>query len=165
LVRITNLDTTAPTVMSTAADDGGFSLTLLASPGDELRLEAVLPDARRSEPVDFISTGMALTRSERFPCLTISPGLELEFSAPGAGAIALANGCDAALSVAAAGARLSLADFTLGSPLPLSVAAGTSAELTLQFTPSSGGPREDVLFVSVGDGSQTLRYPLTLYRP
>jgi hypothetical protein len=96
----------------------------------------------------------------------LEPGLELPFATPGTGVIRITNGCTASSSVSDPRSRLGLADFALSSTLPLNIAAGSSGELAVSFAPrAANGPLEDILFVTIANGNDSVRYPFTLYRP
>lgn len=162
-LRATNLDSTAPPVTTTADDQGAFLLTILVSSGNELRLQAIV-GAARSAPLDFTYT-QALAPSVRETCVTVSPGFELSFGAPGASRLTLANGCSGAITLSDPRLRLGLPDFQLRTALPLDVVSGASAGLDVAFQRADASEREDVLFVTLTVGGQTRRYPFTLFAP
>lgn len=163
-VSVTNLDDQRPSFAANSNDLGAFSLQVVVSPGDELRFEAILENQQRSAPLDFVFGTSSLTPSERFGCVTLQPGLGLPFAAAGPQRFVLVNDCPTSITVQSASERLSLADFTLTTTLPLAIPAGDSATLSVEFAPSSTPPQQDVLFLVLDDGSRALRYPITLYR-
>jgi hypothetical protein len=164
LVRVTNLDRQEPPIVTSSNSDGSFTLAVVTSPGDELRLEAD-SNGVRSAPVDFVFDMTTLTPSVRFSCVTIEPGLELPFAGRDSRTFSISNRCSTPLTVQSASERLSLPDFTLTTTLPLGIPAGDSATFSVAFNRSSTGPREDVLFLTLADGASVLRYPITLYTP
>lgn len=160
-LRTINLDRDVPIVFATVAADGSFSSSVLASNGDELRLQALL-GGMRSAPADFLYTstgGDRLTPSPRFDCLALSPGYDLDLPASGSARLRIENSCDAAVTLATPRFR-SGGRFTLDTPLPLDIPAGAAGTLEVSLT-SPGA--EDVLFLDVTRGAQALRYPVGLF--
>jgi len=160
-LRALNLDLDLPVVSATVAPDGSFSTAVLASTGNELRFQAVR-EGMRSTPADFLYTsagGDQLTASQRFACLALSPGFELDLPVSGSARLRIENSCDGALTVATPRFR-SGGRFTLDSSLPLEIPAGGEGTLDLRLA-SPGA--EDVLFLDVAQGAQTLRYPVGLF--
>jgi len=163
LVRVLNLDLALPAVSVTAAADGSFETSVLASAGNELRFEA-LRQGQRSAPADFLYTsdgGDQLSRSPRHGCLTLSPGFDLDVQASGAATLQLQNGCPEPITFASPRFRGGGA-FTLDTALPLVIAAGGEGELELRRSAATGAA-EDVLFVDATRAAQTLRYPIGLF--
>ncbi|MEO8182663.1 MAG: hypothetical protein ABI895_27840 [Deltaproteobacteria bacterium] len=163
VVRVLNLDLALPAVSATAAADGSFETSILASSGNELRFQA-LRQGQRSAPVDFLYAsdgGDLLTPSPRYDCLTLSPGFDLDVPPSGAATLQLQNGCPEPISFDAPRFRSGGA-FTLDTPLPLVIAAGGEGELELRRTAANGAP-EDVFFVDATRAAQTLRYPIGLF--
>jgi hypothetical protein len=164
VVRVLNLDLDLPPVSATAAADGSFETSVLASAGNELRLQA-LRQGQRSEPADFLYTsdlGDQLTPSPRHDCLTLSPGFDLDIPPNGTTSLQLQNDCSEPITFDTPRFRSGGA-FTLDTPLPLSVPAGGAGQLTLRVSAATGAA-EDVLFVDVTRAAQTLRYPIGLFR-
>jgi hypothetical protein len=168
VVRVTNLDTTDPVVAGARIAQGGFDVELIVTDGQELRFEWVNA-GEHSAPADAIvsradpmSQTFALSAAPRFDCLKLSPGFALDFGTTAQATLSLQNGCSQAVSVSNPRTRLGLADFAVSTTLPIDVAAGSSTELTVDFTRSAQGPREDVLFVDVTSAGSTIRYPITL---
>lgn len=163
-VQVLNLDAAAlPAATATAAADGSFQLTVLATSGDELRFSALL-DGRRSIPVDFVYTFElrdVLTQSPRHACVTLHPGLELELGVSRA-SVSFQNGCSDPIQLSAPRFRTG-ADFALATPLPLVVAAGASAVVELELRDAPPPAREDVWFTDVTLGSVTIRYPIGVF--
>jgi len=150
-------------VSVTAAADGSFETSVLASAGNELRFEA-LRQGQRSAPADFLYTsdgGDQLSRSPRHGCLTLSPGFDLDVQASGAATLQLQNGCPEPITFASPRFRGGGA-FTLDTALPLVIAAGGEGELELRRSAATGAA-EDVLFVDATRAAQTLRYPIGLF--
>jgi len=167
LVRVTDLDNTAPPAEAPTPADGGFSLALTAATGDELRFEWILAD-QHSPPTDAILTeangALSLVASTRFDCLQLVPQYSVEFTSTSA-TLTLRDGCAASVSLSAPRTRLGFTDFTLTTPLPLDIAPGNEQALALTFARRIAGPREDTLFLDVTLGTQTIRYPITLSAP
>lgn len=163
-VRVLNLDDAAlPAVTSTAAADGSFQLTILATSGDELRVSALL-SGQRSAPVDFLYTFElrdVLTQSPRHACVTLQPGFELELGA-GRASVRFDNACAEPIQLAAPRFRTGT-DFVLVTELPLVVAAGDSAVLELSPRSELPAAREDVWFTDVTLGSSLIRYPVGVF--
>lgn len=160
-LRAINLDREVPIVSATVAADGSFSSSVLASNGDELRFQALL-GGMRSLPSDFLYTSLGgdqLTPSPRFGCLALSPGFDLDVPASGSARLRIENSCDSAVSLATARFR-SGGSFTLDTLLPLDIPAGGKGTLDVRLTAPVA---EDVLFVDVTQGTQTLRYPIGLF--
>ena len=165
VVRVLNLDLDLPAVSATAAADGSFQTSVLASAGNELRFEALL-EGQRSAPADFIYTsseGDQLTASPRYDCLTLSPGFDVEVPAGGAASLRIGNECSEPVTLGAASFRGG-GSFEVATPLPLVIAAGAAGELELRLIATSGAA-EDVLFLPIMRGAQTLRYPFGLFTP
>lgn len=167
-VRITNLDQTTMVFATTAGSDGSFLAVVIARAGEELRFEWT-QDGQHSEPADgtvlekdALARTIGVRASPRFDCLKLTPGYALDFFEGGSQTLELRNECDAPLTVANPRARLSLGDFTLNTALPVELAAGESTDLGFSFQRRADGLREDVWFVDVTLGGETLRYPFTL---
>jgi hypothetical protein len=168
-VRVTNLDSTAGAVATTADAQGAFLLTVSAESGDELRFQAVL-DGQRSAPVDLIytltdSALRELSPSPRHACVSLSPGFELSFDTPGAESLLFSNACSQPLTLSNPRQRLGLEDFVLVTPLPLVVDDAASATADVEFSPTAAAEREDVLFLDLAAGDSVFRYPITLIAP
>jgi hypothetical protein len=164
VVRVLNLDLDLPAVTATAATDGSFATSVLASAGNELRFEAVQQD-QRSAPADLLYTsegGDQLSPSPRYDCLSLVPGFDLDVPVSGTASLQLHNGCPEPITFDVPRFRSS-GDFTLDTPLPLVVPAGAVGELQLRLTVATGAA-EDVLFVDASRATQTLRYPIGLFR-
>jgi hypothetical protein len=164
VVRVLNLDLELPAVSATAATDGSFAISVLASAGNELRFEAIR-QGQRSAPADFLYTsgaGDQLSPSPRHDCLTLSPGFDLDVPPTGAATLQLDNGCSESITIDAPRFRSGGA-FTLDTPLPLVVAAGGAEEIELRQSAATAAA-EDVLFVDATRAARTLRYPIGLFR-
>lgn len=175
IVRVLNLDETSAAVSAQADADGAFQLTVMVSSGDELRIQAVQGSVR-SEPVDFIHGGLAsvdaLVPSPRHPCVVLQPGLELRFAdlelrsaELGPRPLRVLNDCADPLSLADPRFRLDAGEFDLDSELPLTVAPASEATLDISLLQLPPPAREDVLFIDLSVGGETIRYPIGLYAP
>jgi hypothetical protein len=167
-VRVTNLDDTSPVVAGPGNGRGGFQVDLIVSDGQELRFEWV-KGSEHSAPADAIvsrpdplSQVFQLRIAPRFACLRLSPGLALDFGAETRATLGVENGCSDAVTFANPRTRLALPDFALPATPPSNVAPGESAQIEVDFTRSTAGLREDVLFLDVTVADQTIRYPITL---
>jgi hypothetical protein len=167
-VRITNLDQTTLVFATTAELDGSFLGVAIAQPGDELRFEWV-KDGVHSEPADGIvlekpaaARTLGVRPSARFDCVTLAPGYALDLSSETSRTLTIQNDCDQSVTLANPRARLGLTDFSLSQTLPLELAANERSELSFVFTRAQDGPREDVWFVDVTLGAESVRYPITL---
>jgi hypothetical protein len=166
-VRITNLNQTYEVFATTATDSGSFKAIVFAQSGDELRFEWV-KDGRHSEPVDALAQInpdlklVSVEASPRFDCVTLYPGFALDFSSDAAQTLSVTNRCAEPLTLDNSRTRLGLTDFSVDRTLPLEVAPDETAELGFGFARTVGGLREDVWFVDVTLGAQTMRYPVTL---
>jgi hypothetical protein len=162
VVRVLNLDLDPPSVSASAASDGSFSTTVLASDGNELRFQAVQQGVR-SAPVDFIFSsegGDQLTPSPRHDCITLEPGFDLDVGS-GAATLRIQSSCPDAVRIDSPRFRVG-GSFELVTPLPIIV---TNAEATLEFrlANTAAPASEDILFVDVTTGARTLRYPIGLF--
>ena len=171
VVRVTNLDSTAPVSAVNATPGGHFEVVLVVLDGQELRFEWQQGD-QGSAPADAIihrpnpaGTAYQVVPSPRFDCLQLAPGFVLDLGTSPQATLHVQNGCTEAVSLANPRTRLGLADFTLSTALPLEIAAGTSGELSVEFAAGAAGQREDVLFVDVSNAGTTIRYPITLRAP
>lgn len=160
VVRATNLDDTEPSVATQAAASGSFLLPIGADDGDELRLE-VVNDAGRSAPTDLRYVERRLEPVVRLDCLEFEPGLAVSLTATPV-ALRFRNACAVPVTLENWRWRLDLPDFTVGSPVPITVAPGESSEQTLRFVRSGSGQREDVLFVDVNGTDSAVRYAITV---
>ena len=168
VVRVTNLDQALNTASGNATDAGTFEVTVTVLDGEELRFEWVDGD-ERSAPADAVfrwpdpaSPVFVLEDSPRFACLRLEPGFVLDFAADGPAVLTLHNDCDSAVNLDNARSRLALGDFMLPDTLPLDIAPGESAELSVDFTRGAASLREDVLLLDVTLDAATIRYPITL---
>lgn len=163
LLRVTNLDTKDDVFATTTGADGSFSLNVLVDVGNELRFEAVVGGARK-KPVDLrFGANRALTVVERPACVELDPGYDLALGAStGSGQLGIKNTCADTVTVGNSRSRLGLADFTLSTALPLTIAQNSRTPLSVTFTPTAPGPREDVLFVDITEHGTPVRYPFTL---
>jgi hypothetical protein len=167
LVRVTNLESTGPTISTTAMANGSFEIRVPGEVGDELRFQALV-GAERSPPIDLIYVNEAPTgfrMSARHSCVSLSPGFELLFASAGSQELTLRSTCAGTLSVANPRQRRPLAAFSLETALPLDVSAGGTGSLSVAFSGATAAEVEDTLFVDVTNDGVTLRYPITLAAP
>lgn len=165
LLRVTDLDGTAPVVVTTVRPDGSFSISLAVNPNDELRFQAV-SDTARGAPVDvtYVANPPALVPVVRPACVELDPGYELDFPAASGKAIGIVNHCAAAIALGTPTTRLALGDFVV-TAAAASIPVGGTANLTVAFAPTGAGQREDVLFLPIDVAGRTVRYPVTLFGP
>ncbi len=168
IVRVLNLDETSAPVSAQADAEGAFEITVMVSTGDELRFQAVQGGVR-SEPIDFIHGGLAaaaaLTPSPRHACVVLQPGLELRYGELGPLPLRVLNDCAEPLSLAAPLFRLGTGEFELESELPLVLPPASEATLDVALLEPPPPAREDVLFIELSLGGETIRYPIGLYAP
>jgi hypothetical protein len=167
-VRVTNLDTMDAVVAGVGTSSGGFEVALIVTDGQELRFEWV-SDTERSAPADAIvsradaqAPTFSLTPAPRFDCLKLSPGFVLDFDGTTHATLGLENACTEAVQLANPRSRLALTDFALPATVPASIPADESTEISVDFTRTTPGIREDVLFVDATLAGTTIRYPITL---
>lgn len=167
-VLVTNLDTMDAVVAGIGTANGGFEVALIVTDGQELRFEWV-SDTERSAPADAIITrddpnlpNFELALAPRFDCLELSPGFVLDFDGTTHATLGLENACTGAVQLANPRSRLGLTDFALPATVPATLPAGESTEISVDFTRTTPGIREDVLFVDVTLAGTTIRYPITL---
>jgi hypothetical protein len=168
LVRVTNLDDTGAAVTAQADADGGFELSVFVRNGDELRFQAV-EDDRRSVPVDLVYTQVELadelTPSPRHPCVVLQPGLELRYDDVGPSPLRVLNDCAEPLALTDPRLRLDTGEFQLEGQLPLVIPPASEATLDVTLLEPSPPAREDVLFLDLSLGAETIRYPIGLFAP
>jgi hypothetical protein len=164
-LRVTNLDSTERSIVSSVRPDGSFAITVPVSPEDELRFQAVVADSR-SAPVDarFEDLPARLTPIVRLSCVTLDPGLELGFDGQSIAILRIDNGCSGELALRGFRTRLGSPEFTIETTEPLNIAAGASGQLTVRIN-AAGASLEDTLFFDAATGPDLVRYPITLYRP
>lgn len=160
VVQATNLDDTSAPVSVTAGADGAFGITANAAVGNEVRLIPRL-GTTRGEPLDVGIRENDLALVERHGCIELDPGAVLVV-APGTTALTVRNGCADPALIGTPRARLGLSDFSFGEELPLTLEAGESAPLRIDFEPTVSGEREDVLFFEVEVASERRRYAVTV---
>jgi hypothetical protein len=167
-VRVTNLDTMDAVVAGVGTANGGFEVALIVTDGQELRFEWV-SDTERSAPADAIVSratpddpNFSLSLAARFDCLKLSPGFVLDFDSATRATLDIENACTGAVQLASPRSRIALTDFALPATVPTSVPPGESTQIAVDFTRSTPGIREDVLFIDVTLAGTTIRYPVTL---
>ena len=170
ILRVTPLDSIGPAIVVSIREDGGFDeITIPGVSGNELRFQVVEGTAR-SAPQDAFylqppGGTYYLTPSLRYDCLTLAPGFEVTFASMGVATLTLTNGCSSAVTVANPVSRTGAPGSRTSTPLPLTIAAGESARLTLEFQGSAFGGAEDTLFFDVTLDNRAIRYPITLFAP
>jgi hypothetical protein len=165
-VAVVNLDRTEPPVTVAADPDGGFSLMIMASPGNVLRMHVVV-DGVRSAPVDFVlgsgtPTALVPTLGD---CLSIPAAID--FGSVGVGssttvAVQVQNGCAATVQITSIALRTPVSGLTVRTAAPLSIAPSTSAVIEVGAAPSATGPLEEVVLIGIG-APATGRRAVTLY--
>lgn len=167
-VRVTNLDTTDAVVAGPGTPQGGFEVDLIVTDGQELRFEWVNgtehsapADALISRP-DPLGEYFRVTPAPRFDCLKLTPGFALDFNDTAHATLGIENACNDPVQLSNPRSRLTLGDFALPATVSADVAAGESTEIAVDFTRSTAGLREDVLFIDVTLAGTTIRYPITL---
>jgi hypothetical protein len=167
-VRVTNLDTTDPVVAGIGNSNGGFEVDLIVTDGQELRFEWV-SDAERSAPADGIISranptdqNYTLSVAPRLDCLKLSPGFVLDFAGTTRATLDVENACTGAVQLANPRSRVALTDFALPATVQATISAGESQQISVDFTRTTPGIREDVLFIDVTLAGTTIRYPVTL---
>lgn len=167
-IWVVNLDGQEPPVTAPVAADGSFELFVSAMEGDEIRLQA-RRDELRSEPRDAVMvTSGALGAAPRplSSCFVVAP--ELAFTDTTVGdaapkALRLQHTCAAPLQIDAVTLRAPSADFTVTAPaVPLVLAPGAFADVSVDFAPSAVGLREEVLLIEVAQ-PEVDRRPVTLF--
>lgn len=163
----TVLDTTAAPTLTRVADDGSFRLAVTVVAGAELRLES-LRDSERSAPLDLRYVDGTLEPVERAACVRLEPGLSLPLEPTAVGATSTAelivvNDCAATLTLVSAELRLDPGDLTVTADLPVDLDPGTSAPLTLDYSPTAAGSRVDVVLLAVTVDGTPVRYPVTVW--
>jgi hypothetical protein len=168
LVRVLNLDATSAAVSAQADADGAFELTVLVSEGDELRVQAAEGN-QHSEPVDLVYTlegsSDVLTPSPRHACVVLQPGLELRFSEAEPRPLRVLNDCAEPLDISDPRFRLGGGEFELDSELPIVIPSASEATLDVTLLAAPPPAREDVLFLELSLGAETIRYPIGLFAP
>lgn len=171
LIQVTNLELPDPPSVATVAANGSFAVSLMGGSGDELRFQLVV-DGQRGAPLDAFyvdpSTPGAqnyLTPSMRHDCLSLSPGFEVTFENMGVAGLVLDNGCDGGVTIGNARSRSGASTSRVSNPLPVVLAAGETASLSLEFAGSAFQSSEDTLFVDATLGGRAIRYPITLFAP
>lgn len=167
IVYLTNLDSQNQVVASNVQADGSFTIGATIQSGDELRF-IVVNGGKRSTPFDarYESTPEAtLTPSVRLECLSIEPGPTLDFKALSMSTLELfiSNFCGVPVVLENARLRVNLPDYLVdGNSLP-TVAIGSSAVVSIKFSPKQAGLREDVLFFDAVLGATRVRYAVSLF--
>ncbi len=160
-VRVLNLDRTTPAVATTVNADGSFTVSVPASLGEELRVEAI-NEAGRSAPIDFIYAQPTLLPSPRHACISLTPGPFVPFVAAGSSTLVIQNDCDEAVLLSGARTRLGSAEFPVPTNIPTEIPAGETASIELTFTRTNTNfsAAEDVLFIDLQVGTLSIRYPI-----
>lgn len=161
-VHATVLDSIEPPEATIAAADGSFAFGLRIDPGVEVRLEW-LGSSARSRPTDVVlSSDEKWLTAPRFDCVALDPGFTLDLSAPASTTLTLRSTCAEVVQISDPRLRLATPDFSLLTALPSELPAGESLALDVQFQRMTPGAHEDVLFLNLTRGTETIRYPVTL---
>jgi hypothetical protein len=165
IVRAYNLEVTDPPAEAAVESDGGFELSLVAVPGDELRLQ-VIAGARRSLPSDFIvgPVGTAVQQATRAlgDCLLLEPRLELELVAATAAAISVDNGCELDVQLLAPAVRSPWPELTLGQQQTWPATLGPGDSLSLDVLLSETTTiTEEIIFIEA-TAPESDRRPVTV---
>jgi hypothetical protein len=167
-VHVVRLSGTETPALALAREDGGYSMTITAEMGEELRLSFRSGESR-SAPVDGVvpTTGPGpLTPVRREPCVTVDPPLELglddaEIGGESIGTIVVTNGCDGPITIATRLRAPSIA-LTAGAPIEATIAAGGSTSFDVTLAPSAAGMFEEIVFADV-TGAIAESYPITVF--
>ncbi len=160
-----DLDTTDPAATVSVADDGSFSLMLPGKTADSFRLQA-FSSQLRSDPVDITrATGITpigtavLVAAPLADCFLLSPGLEVgPIAASASATVEMANHCTDDVTVSGLSLRLGSPSFTLTPGAgPLVIPAQSTATFMVSFTPQTGAPAEDIVFVEMAKPVQGRR--------
>ena len=164
-LRVTNLDRTDPASVSMVESDGSFDISVVVEDGEELRFDWSRGD-ERGAPQDarFVKdpSYYHVLPSERFACLTLTPGFVVDFGMANQRILSLDNGCASSESLTAPRLRRGLPNFSLPSALPVSLAPSDSVPLELTATHDRAATTEDTLFFDVTSDGKAIRYPITL---
>jgi hypothetical protein len=160
LVEFTNLDTTDLPVVTTVRADGSFSVRIL--PVGELRA-VVIAGARRSKPLDFSFVGPAIVTTERPACLVVTPGLVTGARAGTTTRFTFTNSCSGPVTLSNVRTRLNPSQLTPELAASPSIAAGSSADISIALTANVAPTEDDVVFVDAAVEGVTVRYPLSVY--
>jgi hypothetical protein len=168
IVRVLDLDDMNAAVSARADADGAFELSVSVSDGDELRFQAVQGSVR-SEPVDFLYSLVdqvdVLTPSPRHACVVLQPGLELRYTDAGPRPLRVLNDCAEPLAITDPRLRLAGNDFELESELPLLIEPASEATIDVALLEAPPPAHENVLFLDLSLGGETIRYPIGLFAP
>jgi hypothetical protein len=160
LVEFTNLDTTDLPVVTTVRADGSFSVRIL--PVGELRA-VVIAGAWRSKPLDFSFVGPAIVTTERPACLVVTPGLVTGARAGTTTRFTFTNSCSGPVILSNVRTRLSPSQLTPELAASPSIAAGSSADISIALTANVAPTEDEVVFVDAAVEGETVRYPLSVY--
>jgi hypothetical protein len=164
-LRVTNLDDAGPATATRVESDGSFRISVVLQVGNELRFETVR-DGTRSAPSDALAQeDFELLPSPRFDCVEVSPGLSLRVDAGGSGEWTVRNQCETPIQAAPASFRRGDRGFGVADSGPLTVPPGSSRSFRILADEGVTPGTEDVWFVNLSVGDETVRYPLTIYTP
>lgn len=161
-LRVTNLDASGPATATRVGRDGSFRIDVLLHVGDELRFETVR-DGTRSSPSDALAQEDGLLASSRFECVQVTPGLSLRVDGGESRDWTVRNECDGPILAAPAGFRVGDRGFAVADSAPLTVAPGASQRFRIIADDTVTAGAEDVWFVNLSVGGETVRYPVTIY--
>lgn len=157
-----NLDRTEPPASAEVNEDGSFDLFIVATGGDELRIEAH-DGPLHSAPLELQlledESGFVPASRPFADCLSVEPELSFADVAPGESeqaTIALRHDCDSTLVIESIGTHLPTSSFAIVGPeAPLALDPGVNGTINVTFTaPDDFGSvlllEEAVLLIEVG---------------
>jgi hypothetical protein len=164
---IVNLDRLDPPIVFDVKQDGGFSIGVAASAGEEIRLQ-FRREGLRSDPIDFVVSSdsqSSIERSKRVlsPCLLLEPATQLGVMEPGSPlvSIRIENGCNEPVEVTQVALRLPDTPYSLRSSAgPFTIAASGMDLVEVELTEATTD--DAILFIEV-DAPAYDRRPITLY--
>lgn len=151
VVIVTNLDTTDSPSVVPVRDDGSFSVALNGIPGNVVRFQVRLDDAR-SQPVDLQvdptgQTGTVL--ADEPACLVIEPARFLSLDdAPSTKSVLLRNQCEERVRIAAPRLRRGEGPFTFSPTATTDIPAGETLIMTVRAI-GDAPEIEDVLLLDI----------------
>jgi len=162
---IVNLDRLDPPILFDVNPDGGFSIGVEASVGEEIRLQ-FRNESLRSEPIDFVvpsDSESSIERSKRElgPCLVLEPATHLAVGSSALASIRVENDCSETVEVTRVAMRLPNTPYDVRSSAgPFTIAAGATDLVEVELTEPTAD--DAILFIEV-DVPAYDRRPITLY--
>ncbi|MFZ5895414.1 MAG: hypothetical protein ACOY0T_30440 [Myxococcota bacterium] len=160
IIEITQLDSTAPPVATTARVDGGFSVAIF--PEGEHRVVAIV-DEVRSTPFDFNIAGNRIVPSSRPSCFGVTPGLIVGARAGSATRFTFSNACASAVTVQNPRLRLGLTNFSFDARFNATIAQSANGTFSINVAAATPATEQDIVFVDVNIEGTPIRYPLGIY--